>query len=187
MNSLKTKDIFIDGLEFRLDDNNHSQCLNTTAQGDDFNQRVGQDILIRHLHIHGYIINSATTDNASCRLLIYNDKAHNKSGTYRTQGFLLNDVGDNTAFNAHQSPWTSGTIRFLYDSTFDVQSRNNAVTYAFDIQVPNLNIITSYDNAADNITSITSNAIILEIIESQTTTLNTLVLEAQSRIYYVDA
>ncbi len=183
--TLKSLDTDVNFLDFLDTQNNHTICINTIPQGEDYDQRIGYQALIRHIHIHAFIGNANLT-NTSCRILIYNDRQHNGSANYLTQGELLHEEITQTYFNSHANPWTADRVQFLYDSTYDIQSRNNGVTYGIDIQIPNLNILTVYGGVAAQKQSINTNAIFIEAIESIDSPPGDVTLTGIARVYYLD-
>lgn len=139
----------------------HARCINWMPLGINIGQRIGKQVMIKHLHVHGYVepwlIRAQLTGFVKAdyiRMWILYDKQTNG------QNFTILSFLDSTSENVGE-PNPNFRNRWLilheqelqldaaqYDNATSTGTWNKTID-SFDVKLHNINLLTTYNN--DNI------------------------------------
>lgn len=136
--------------------------LNTVAQGDDFNQRIGDSIKVQNLTLRGKILPPAMSNAAEfIRLTIFWDKQN----VISTGGLLWNNAGGSLAPFSQKTEDTKYQSKVLYDKVWKLIPNTDNDAQHFQVVLP-INLHTHYSG---NTTTIKDGALKMCLISDSTT------------------
>lgn len=151
--------------------------LNTVAQGDDFNQRIGDSIKCQNLTLRGKILPPPSSNAAEfIRLTIFWDKQN----VITTGGQLWNNAGGTLAPFSQKTEDTKYQSKVLYDRTWKLIPNTDNDAQQFTVVLP-INMHTHYSG---NTTTIKDGALKMCLISDQTTAVH--LVSFDSIVSYTD-
>jgi len=143
--------------------------LTRIGQGDDFDQRIGEEIRASNLHLNVVLTHGAIAFATMCRMFVVWDKQSNGSGVFfplasidLAQGFL----DDSTVVNQVQSPLNyrcKERYSVLYEHTWIMNPSDPATTQNLMVKkkIPLSNAIIKYSDSSSLATSLTSRSLLV--------------------------
>lgn len=154
--------------------------LTNVAQGDSNATRSGNQIKVTHIQLKYFFTMNASATQTCCRILLVLDKQTN--GAIYTAGELFKNVTVNDNVNSPYHEDHRRRFKVLYDRVHDLSDNGNQIGRGrkfIKLQLP-----LRYESTNGDITDLSEKS--LSLVHMSTESTNTPLLNAFTRVLYVD-
>lgn len=143
-----------------------NKCYSLLGQGDDFNQRIGEETRVKYLNCHLRFTKAASANSSQIRIILYWDMATDGLGpTLLASSFigagLLDDTFITTKIMSPHNYRTSDRYKILYDKTIYLNPDSSSVVINRMIKINRKlgGAKIKYADSGSTVTSIVSRAL----------------------------